>query len=755
MNVCDGWIGKTHLRNCKKMKVVKMQNFKQTKSTSLQEMISDDQDNEIDETASDVNTKNIEKDVSVDKERVVEVELTRKHSDTLEDGMVACLESDQLKVIDENGEKEKPGDEGSSTSKKELENDSAEEFYNCTSCGVTFTSVLEHIQTYHSNQEVVLEMNGSDGRTEDVADDETITLEFPSEISDRNNSQSDNIRRVITESGDIVTDYGDVEINEDEMLKNSPSHTLIEQEVVDEIGQVYTRKLVKIDKFWGNATIEEKSEIGDPVHVKEAVKPVQHQAVVKKVKLANGSWSSDMYNCVKCNAFASTLEEFNKHVCESEGFLRISRSNAVEAAYECASVFETPAQGYEKDAIGSDGAMVVKYPCPHCPVAYSNSKSLCAHMKVHKTGKQVALKTTLQSTNGIHKAGTNPPPNGPFRCEVCFTIFPTNKSLRLHRRMHDPIKSRPLEPPVEQVRCNMDPTETFHCLQCDKWIPVGYKKVHLNYHRSSHTTYNCGEKPHACEICGKSFRVSYCLTLHMRTHTGMRPYACPHCGKRFKAHSVYNHHLLTHSEVRAYKCPYCPKAFKTSVQLAGHKNSHTKPYSCTHCNRPFASLYAVRVHTDSHRRTNNLKFSCSLCGASYARTFALKDHMKQAHQSEIDADDNDTAEKEWADPSLEGIIANDMQTEKITLSDSRILISSSREGQVVRTSAESSNLSNIEHRAVIKYFVKKGKTPKEIFEDMASVLQESAPSYTMVKNGLAYFNKDERAVKMILAQGVL
>ncbi|GBP39437.1 Histone-lysine N-methyltransferase SETMAR [Eumeta japonica] len=38
---------------------------------------------------------------------------------------------------------------------------------------------------------------------------------------------------------------------------------------------------------------------------------------------------------------------------------------------------------------------------------------------------------------------------------------------------------------------------------------------------------------------------------------------------------------------------------------------------------------------------------------------------------------------------------------------------------------------------------KERKTPKEIFEDMVSVLQESAPSYTMVKNGLAYFNKDE------------
>ncbi|GBP67679.1 hypothetical protein EVAR_90529_1 [Eumeta japonica] len=56
-------------------------------------------------------------------------------------------------------------------------------------------------------------------------------------------------------------------------------------------------------------------------------------------------------------------------------------------------------------------------------------------------------------------------------------------------------------------------------------------------------------------------------------------------------------------------------------------------------------------------------------------------------------------------------------------------------------SAESSNLSNIEHRAVIKYFVKKEKTPKEIFEDMVSVLHESAPSYTMVKKWARLFQQ--------------
>ncbi|GBP15742.1 Putative uncharacterized protein FLJ37770 [Eumeta japonica] len=57
-------------------------------------------------------------------------------------------------------------------------------------------------------------------------------------------------------------------------------------------------------------------------------------------------------------------------------------------------------------------------------------------------------------------------------------------------------------------------------------------------------------------------------------------------------------------------------------------------------------------------------------------------------------------------------------------------------------SAESSNLSNIEHRTVIKHFVKKGKTPKEIFEDMVSVLQESAPSYTMVKKWPRSFQQE-------------
>lgn len=94
-----------------------------------------------------------------------------------------------------------------------------------------------------------------------------------------------------------------------------------------------------------------------------------------------------------------------------------------------------------------------------------------------------------------------------------------------------------------------------------------------------------------------------------------------------------------------YQCPYCPKTFKTSVQLSGHKNSHTKPFSCTECSRPFATLvtfinfdengsvniymkfnfsfllkYAVKIHMQSHQKVNHsLKHACDICGATYAR----------------------------------------------------------------------------------------------------------------------------------------
>lgn len=112
---------------------------------------------------------------------------------------------------------------------------------------------------------------------------------------------------------------------------------------------------------------------------------------------------------------------------------------------------------------------------------------------------------------------------------------------------------------------------------------------------------------------------------------------------RFKSQSVYNHHLKTHGTAKDFKCPFCEKAFKTSVQLSGHKNTHTKPFPCNICTRAFASLYAVKLHMQIHKNVDSaLKYTCKICSAQYGRIFALNDHMKSAHNGmEIDEVDEE------------------------------------------------------------------------------------------------------------------
>ena len=52
----------------------------------------------------------------------------------------------------------------------------------------------------------------------------------------------------------------------------------------------------------------------------------------------------------------------------------------------------------------------------------------------------------------------------------------------------------------------------------------------------------------------------------------------------------------------------------------------------------------------------------------------------------------------------------------------------------------------IRHRAVILYLGLKGKTPKQVYQDMEATLGEDAPSYSMVKKWAGKFKLGRKSL---------
>ncbi|XP_015597658.1 zinc finger protein 595 [Cephus cinctus] len=520
-------------------------------------------------------------------------------------------EDETLMGMDHVNDVQELNDTGLLEVKQELCEIESEALYSCSSCGMSFNSVLEHIKQYHDGQEVVLEM--AEQQLDSIAASvEPAVLEEPTAVIPPRQRQTMN--------------------------------TLRTEECVDSEGRLYTRKVVQIERFWDRPMSGSRSSKAPMIEKffsnAEGVKVRDKTVAAAPVR---------MYRCNQCLEQFPKLGDFRVHAC-----LRgTNRCDRCDQAFATARALQVHSKVHEVDSNGGQRVFL----CSACGTEFSSHKSLRLHSRMHAPvrsrhvdapeGTHSATftclecgKTLSESYRDAHMALHT---GDSVTCSVCNRKFDSADSLAMHAAVHsDANRSHSPTPPARDINASpvdaaaeaaavesgggdIDKEKPYQCQHCGRRFTRPHEKVK---HERIHT----GEKPHACEVCGKTFRVSYCLTLHMRTHTGVRPYACQHCGKRFKASSVYNHHLLTHGEERAYTCPYCPKTFKTRVQLAGHKNSHTKPFRCTECSRPFASLYAARAHIQTHKKDNNLKFSCYICGASYGRAFALKDHLKQHGQ---------------------------------------------------------------------------------------------------------------------------
>ncbi|XP_049843935.1 zinc finger protein 708-like isoform X4 [Schistocerca gregaria] len=207
-----------------------------------------------------------------------------------------------------------------------------------------------------------------------------------------------------------------------------------------------------------------------------------------------------------------------------------------------------------------------------------------------------------------HIDGVQPPVH---ICTTCGEVFHTHDGLSRHSMV--------------EKRTSQEESEQHSTVSNSK--PNRSDVFGGSYNQSSPSVTNNDDRPHVCDVCGKSFAVLRSLKKHSFIHTGKRPHKCKICGVAFTRYAHLKQHSLLHTGERPHKCNVCGKSFILPSHLKRHSLIHIggRPYSCEVCGKSFTECGSLKKHMLIH--TGDRPHKCNICGKSYTVSDTLKRHV--------------------------------------------------------------------------------------------------------------------------------